>query len=102
MPTPVFFDLGEREVSVTQDEAREILARLPAGTLGSEIMRRVEGDATSPIHLAAAGDAEGSLVALRNVIGLIEDEQTLSPAMKRLLRLTVTALEGGPPGLRLA
>jgi hypothetical protein len=107
MPIPVFFKVGDREVSVTHDEAREIATSLPAAAalLRSTITTRLDEAASGLIDLDADVEAEVSLTALVEAIDSIEGEHDLSPAMKGLRSRAGDALENlnrRPHGLRLA
>ena len=89
---PVFFSFGEREASVTEDEARKIAERLPPDLLRDEILSRVDGRSSGPILLDLGGN-EARLAALRSAIDSLEDEEDLSQSVKLLRKRAADASE---------
>jgi hypothetical protein len=94
MPMPVYFEVGGREVSVTDDEARALATRLPSELeLQHAIMLRVGVSASSLVRLDIGGDEQRNLIALCEAIESLEQDGELSPAVKLLRRLSVASLE---------
>jgi hypothetical protein len=100
MPMPVFFKFGEREVGLTDDEARDLASRLPPETLHNHIMMRVGVNDPVPVQMDVGGDEEGNLRALYAAIEALDGESDLSPAVKNLRRCTIAAMDelGIEPG----
>jgi hypothetical protein len=91
MPMPVYFIVGEREVSLTDQEARELADRLPAETLRHHVELRVGDNNSTPVRMDVGGDEDANLAAVRDAIASF-DEDDLTPALKSLRRAVLTAL----------
>ena len=88
---PIYFIIGEREVSVTDDEARELAQRLPAARLRDHIEMRIGENNSTPVRMDVGGDEHANLVAVRDAIASV-DEEDLTPALKSLRRAVLVAL----------
>jgi hypothetical protein len=94
MPMPVYFDVAGREANVTDDEARELAARLPAELeLHRSIMARVGVSASSPVRLDVGGDEQRNLGALYQAIESLAEEGDLSPAIRTLRNRILAAMD---------
>jgi hypothetical protein len=92
MPIPVYFEFGEREVSVTHDQARQIAALLTPNTLlHGQIMGRLDDDLDSPITMDSASNED--LLDLRRAIESFKEDGELPSALRFLHRRAVDAIE---------
>jgi hypothetical protein len=92
MPMPVYFEFGEREASITHEQAGQIAGLLPPDTpLHKELTGRVDGDLSSPITMDFASDED--LLALRAAIESLEEDGELPTALRFFHRRTVDAID---------
>jgi hypothetical protein len=103
MPMPIYFRVGERELNVSEDEARELVSKLPAGRLRDEISARVGVNDSSVVNLDVGGDERGNLLALSAAIESFEqDDVELSRGLASMRTAVSQALEEPPDRLRRA
>jgi hypothetical protein len=91
MPMPVYFIVGEREVSLTDDEARKLAERLPRARLRDHVEMRIGENNSTPVRMDVGGDEQANVVAVRDAIASMDDED-LTPALKSLRRAVLTVL----------
>jgi hypothetical protein len=103
MPMPVYFRVGERELSVAEDEARGLASKLPPGRLRDELSAHVGVNNSTLVDLDVGGDERANLLALSAAIDSVErDEVELSRALASMRAAVAQALKEPPDRLRRA